>query len=332
MPKFCPIKNPLFRTRALIVFEALRLLLVLAIILWWGWLLIDKTQYISSLEGELVMHDATYIPMYDGNKMIRMVTGEAIVLTLLVLVSSLFAFWLAVRDIRRTRSLQSFFASMAHELRTPLAGVRLQVTALRNQESRIENQEKYLSRLEDDLTKFEMQLDRGLELARSESGRALYLATVDLAEIWRQAAPCPIIAITGTPQGKVIGDAHAIKIIFRNIIENAQIHGKATALTIGVQGADGGVRVTFADNGIGSNETKKIGRLFFKGKDSKGTGVGLYLISSLMKQMGGSAAFASTHGFTVTLTFRTTTEQGEAAIAVGGGGKVPPQKKGEADA
>ncbi len=309
------------------------MVLVLAIIIWWGWLLVDKTQYISSLEGELVMHDASYIPMYDGNQMIRMVTGEAVTLVVLVLASSLFSFWLAVRDIRRTRALQSFFASMAHELRTPLAGVRLQVTALLNQESGIRNQEKYLSRLEEDLTRFEMQLDRGLELARSESGKKLTSMSVDLAEIWRQAAPCPIITIEGKPAGKVLGDDHAIKIIFRNIIENAQIHGKATSLTISTYNVSsnrarrggesrGGerrsgeyppyVKLVFCDNGKGCDNTKKFGQLFAKGKDSKGTGVGLYLIESLMKQMGGSADFANENGFTVTLIFKATTEQGEA--------------------
>lgn len=304
MPSRCPITNPLFRTRALIVFEALRLLLVLAIIGWWGWLLVDKTQYILSLEGELVMHDAGYIPLHEGEKVVTMVTAEAAVLIGLVLVSSLLAFWLAVRDIRRTRALQGFFASMAHELRTPLAGVRLQVEGLTKHESRNTNHEKYLARLTEDLERFEMQLDRGLELARSEGGKALAVSTVDLAEVWRRAAPCPILAVTGAPQGRVLADAHALTIIFRNIIENAQIHGKATSLGIRQQASGNRVELIFADNGRGCAEVKKLGRIFAKGTDSRGTGVGLYLIKSLMKQMGGSAEFASGAGFTVTLTFR----------------------------
>jgi signal transduction histidine kinase len=301
MPSRCPITNPLFRTRALIVFEALRLLLVLAIIGWWGWLLVDRTQYILSLEGELVMHDASYIPLHEGEKVVTMVAAEAGVLILLVLVSSLFAFWLAVRDIRRTRALQGFFASMAHELRTPLASVRLQVEGIQQQATG--NSVKYLERLSEDLSRFEMQLDRGLELARSEGGKALVVSVVDLAEIWRRASPCPILAVTGKPEGKVLADAHALTVIFRNIIENAQLHGKATALDIRVQGAEGRVQVSFADNGVGCAE-KHMGKLFAKGTESKGTGVGLYLIQSLMKQMGGSAEFSSGEGFTVTLIFR----------------------------
>lgn len=348
MPNRCPLKSPLLRTRALIVFEALRLILVLAIISWWGWLLVDKTRYILSLEGELSRQDAYYIPAMDDKQVLLMVTSEAVALVVLVLASSLFSFWLAVRDIRRTRALQSFFASMAHELRTPLASIRLQTEGIRQQAMGNERQEKYLERLTEDLSRFEMQLDRGLELARSESGKTLTPTAVDLAEIWRRAAPCPILAVTGVPTGKVLADAHALQIIFRNIVENAQIHGKATALKITTEflyshrarrGGEsrGGerregeyppqIKIIFTDNGIGCAEKKKLGHLFFKGASSKGTGVGLYLMQALMKQMGGSASFASGEGFTVTLVFQGITEQGDAR-SVGDGGRIPPQKRG----
>ncbi len=300
MPNRSPIKTSLLRTRALIAFEALRLLLILTIIIWWGWLLVDKTQYILSLEGELVMHDANYIPLYDGNRMLTMVIGEAGTLVLLVLASSLVSFWLCIRDIRRTRALQSFFATMAHELRTPLASINLQMEGLAAR-----GESPYLERLRQDTSRLELQLERGLELARSESGKALTLLPVELAEIWRRSASCPILPINGKPEGRVMADAHALQVIFRNIVENAVVHGGASMLDISTQGTPAEIQVVFKDNGKGSDQAQKLGKLFFKGKASKGTGVGLYLIKSLMKQMGGRAAFASTgSGFAVTLNFR----------------------------
>jgi len=296
----CPVKNPLTRTRALIAFEALRLALVLAIIAWWGWLLLDKTYYILALEGELTMRDSGYIPLSDGHHTLRMITTEAAALILLVLVSSGISFWLAVRDIRRTKALQGFFAAMAHELRTPLASIRLQLEGLtaKNADS------PYLTRLNSDTTRLEAQLERGLALARSESGKHLDCVPVELSEIWQRTQACPILPVGGIPQGRVLADSHAVELIFRNIVENAVVHGGATKLEIRMQNAGCGVQAVFHDDGKGCADAKKLGRLFAKGDASKGSGVGLYLIKALMKQMGGRAEFASRGGFAVTLIFR----------------------------
>lgn len=295
----CPVKNPVIRTRMLIAIETLRLLLVLAIIAWWGYLLVDRTRYILSLEGELVMHDATYIPMYDGESTMRMVLGEAGALTILVLVSSLISFWLCVRDIRRNRALQGFYAAMAHELRTPLASIRLQAEGLSTQ-----GESPYLLRLFEDTSRLEAQMERGLELARSESGKSLTLTKVDLAEIWRRIPPVAGLTVKGEVKGEVLADAHAVQVVFRNILENAVTHGDADMLVVTSEVAEESVSLTFSDNGSGSDEPiKKLSRLFYKGKNSKGTGVGLYLIKSLMKQMDGKAEFSSQQGFTVRLLF-----------------------------
>lgn len=296
----CPIKNPLFRTRMLIAFEALRLLLVLAIIGWWGYLLVDRTRYILSLEGELVMHDASYIPLFDGETTMRMVLGEAATLTLLVVVSALFSFWLCVRDIRRNRALQSFYAAMAHELRTPLASIRLQAEGLS-----AKGASPYLSRLLEDTSRLEAQMERGLELARSESGKSLTLTVVDLAEIWQRRPDIAGLQVKGEISGKILADAHAVQVIFRNILENAKSHGDATEIMVISEIDAESITLTFADNGAGCQEPlHKISRLFYKGSRSKGTGVGLYLIQSLMKQMQGSASYHSdANGFTVKLVF-----------------------------
>jgi signal transduction histidine kinase len=204
-----------------------------------------------------------------------------------------------VRDIRRNRALQGFYAAMAHELRTPLASIRLQAEGLSTQ-----GESPYLSRLFEDTSRLEAQMERGLELARSESGKSLTLTKVDLAEIWQRIPPVEGLSVQGEVRGEVLADAHAVQVIFRNILENAATHGGANTLMVSSEVAEESVAITFSDNGSGSAEPiKKLSRLFYKGKNSKGTGVGLYLLKSLMKQMNGRAEFASGQGFTVRLVF-----------------------------
>ena len=63
--------------------------------------------------------------------------------------------------------------------------------------------------------------------------------------------------------------------------------------------------ILFRDNGIPSKTPKKMGNLFEKGPRSQGAGVGLYLVQSLMKHMGGRAEFHShADGFEARLYFQ----------------------------
>lgn len=293
----CPINNPERRVQLLVVFEILRAVLVLGIVGWWGWLLIDKTEQIANLQGSV-----------DAYAVKRMIFWESVTLFLLVLLSTVFSLWYYLRDIRRTRELKSFFAAMAHELRTPLTSIRLQAESLA---TKIKS--PITSRLIADTTRLEAQVERGLELARVESGKALHLTDVDLKESWRRA-----LALFTTSEQKrlkmtigkfaiVRAEEQCVQVILRNLIENTLRHAgsKIVNIFIHAEAENEYIRFTFRDDGSGfKGDTKKLGQLFYKGALSKGTGLGLYLIKMLMKAQGGSARFHANDGFAVTMLFR----------------------------
>jgi signal transduction histidine kinase len=284
MQKKCPIPNPTVRVRMLVLLELLRSALMLAIIIWWGWLLID------------------------ANKDRQMIYGEAAAMIVLVSLSTFLSLWFYLRDIRRARELKSFFASMAHELRNPLASIRLGVEALAQK-----TKSPITTRLINDTSRLEAQIERGLELARVESGKMLPLTGVDLAQSWKRALTLfPLseqnrLKIT---QGKftfVLAEEQCVQVIFRNLIENALAHAgkKTVSIFIHAETKDDQVMVTFRDNGAGFiGDKRKLGQLFYKGKQSKGTGLGLHLIQSLMRAQRGSAKFKGDDGFAAILTFQ----------------------------
>ena len=279
----CLIDNPKTRVRMLVALEILRTALMLAIILWWGWLLID------------------------ANKTPQMVYGEATSMLFLVSLSTFLSLWFYLRDVRRTRELKSFFAAMAHELRTPLASIRLGVEAI---SQKIKS--PITARLINDTSRLEAQIERGLELARIESGKMLSLTAIDLGKSWKNTltlfslAECKRLKITQGKFAEVRGEEQCIQVILRNLIENALAHAgkKTVSIFIHAETKDE-ITVTFRDNGGGFNgDRKKLGQIFYKGEKSKGTGLGLHLIQSLMKAQGGSAKFKGDDGFTAILKFR----------------------------
>jgi signal transduction histidine kinase len=50
------------------------------------------------------------------------------------------------------------------------------------------------------------------------------------------------------------------------------------------------------ENSLFSGDPRKLGTLFYRGPESQGAGVGLYLIRSLMLKMNGSASFVPSQG------------------------------------
>ena len=284
MEKKCPINSHKNRVRILVALEVLRAVLMFAIILWWGWLLID------------------------ANKTPQMIYGEATSMLLLVSFSTCLSLWFYLRDVRRTRELKSFFAAMAHELRTPLTSIRLGVEALAQK-----TKSPLAARLIADASRIEAQIERGLELARVESRKILSLTPIDLSKSWKNALSLFSLAerrrlkITQGKFAVVIGEEQCIQVILRNLIENALAHGgkKRISIFIHAEAKDDTVALTFRDNGTGlKGDHKKLGQLFYKGEKSKGTGLGLHLIQSLMRAQNGSVYYKGDDGFAAILKFR----------------------------
>src|SRR5947209_1971608 len=94
----------------------------------------------------------------------------------------------------------------------------------------------------------------------------------------------PTIEIDVQGSFKVRADERALKTILSNLIQNALIHGKASALSFKL--SDGSVQ--FADNGKGfDGEVKNLGQIFHRPTTSSGSGLGLYIAKSLLEKMNG---------------------------------------------
>jgi len=241
---------------------------------------------------------------------LNMVKWEGTTFLLLIMLAAIGVALLYWRDLKKTRALQALFASLTHELKTPLASMRLQAEVIRDMIADENHDHSQLTglttRLIQDTAKFEHELDKGLQLSRIEQGGSLTLVPVDLTRLVKKLSHKYDVPLEVHGEAVVLADEMALTMIFRNLFENSRRHNpdfKSVRLTLSAQAQE--VRCHYDDQGPAfEGDRKKLGTLFYKHKSQKGTGIGLYLIEKLMLAQQGLLRISQQGALTFTLHFR----------------------------
>ena len=305
--------RPARQSRRVAILAAVWLLVILALVVWWASHMLDQAARIAELSAAVLPEPEVLAEQARTHSMVFWEGGFFLVL--LMTLSGLLL-WFFRRDLRRARGTQAFFAALTHELRTPLTSVRLQTEAI----AAGEPTQELIDRLLVDTHRLESQIDKTLELARIEGGGALAEQAIRLDQ-WLERALRAIVATEGegaelrldvaASLPPVHGDTAAVQLILRNLVENSVRHGDRAAIHLDVVAVKSsrGVDVLYRDDGRGyQGDPARLGQMFARGVESRGTGVGLYLVRVLMERMGGSVEFANAPqgGFVVKLHFRAT--------------------------
>ena len=240
-------------------------------------------------------------------------------------------FGLYWRDYRRARSIQAFFASVTHELKTPLTSIRLQAESSADSLPDTHEAKPLTGRLMEDSSRLETQVERVLELARLEGGGPVFSRTVNLRQwidrflaSWAPSYRTKVQVLNQVEDLDIYADPTALQVIFRNLLDNSIRHSQKERTEVSlssVRKGGGWLELVISDNGTEKPKTttplsSRLGKLFEKGSASQGTGVGLYLVKTLMERMGGRATFHgvveaphSKAGFKISLFFNESTEE-----------------------
>ncbi len=206
-----------------------------------------------------------------------------------------------VRDaLLRERTLT---ADAAHELRTPLAALRLQAQVARRSKHDTERN----AMLEDLLAGADRTarlVDAILDLARYDassriqvSHRAVKLGRISrlvAAEFATPASERGIRIVVQSDESEVLGNEDALAIALRNLLSNALRYARKQ-IRIEVTGADKTVSIRVLDDGAGFDEesARRAFHRFFRGswegQTSHGAGLGLALVLRIAQLHGGSA-------------------------------------------
>ena len=233
---------------------------------------------------------------------------------LVVLVIGLIVLLRTLRQrARLLRMQENFVAAVSHELKSPVASIRLTAETLSLRDPPKERRDKLLLRIQEETERLETTTTNLLETRRLEEGGIKHdPQPLDLAEVVERVVDslrpsftaCGVTIHNGLPKGLVLlGDRTEVQIVVTNLLDNA---GKALAKCDGPEvhlaGAREGryVKLTVSDNGVGF-PTSESSRLFVKfyrlgdelRRTSRGVGLGLYLVRSLVEASGGKVSATS---------------------------------------
>jgi PAS domain S-box-containing protein len=223
------------------------------------------------------------------------------------------------------RRKDEFLATLAHELRNPLAPLLMCVNLLRRTGSAepnevwardvIERQVRHMSRLLDDLLDVGRITNNKLELRRQ---RVSFASVIEAAVETSR----PLIAKAGhrfelaLPPGEVFVDGDPVRLaqVFSNLLNNAARYTDAGGeIRLAAELAAGRLVVTVKDNGMGiaAEDMPSLFGIFSQSRTALhraqgGLGIGLFLVKSLVEMHGGSVSAHSDGpgkgtAFTVTL-------------------------------
>jgi two-component system sensor histidine kinase TctE len=225
---------------------------------------------------------------------------------------------------RMLRQQQRFIADAAHQLRTPLAGLRVQAERALADPSPdiVRDALAHVERLSAGTARAAGQL---LALARAQAPDESLGAAVatDLAELVRDevAARVPATIARGIDLGyrgpergiTVIGDPFLLREMLGNLLDNASRYAarNGAEITVGLDaGPENSCTLSVQDNGPGvaTAVLPRLGERFFRvvGSGHEGTGLGLAIVREIAERHGAELAFSNhtqPHGLRVEIRF-----------------------------
>lgn len=266
-------------------------------LLWWGVQLYQLHEKLISIESNLIPKEQLL------NKKLAMIVGEGIVFLLFLGI----AFWWirknVWRDLKFAQKEKNFMQAITHELKTPIAAIRINAQTIKDRELNSQQREQLLQFILDESNRQELLIENILLSTQFENKGyqknfsdidLIFVLEISVKRIQLLYPQAQISSIkTDRPSNLIVsGNADLLQMAFFNLIENAikyslPLHTNPS-IQIQMNHSDSKIEIKIEDFGIGisSLELNHIFKKFYRIGDentrkTKGSGLGLYIVKSI---------------------------------------------------
>jgi len=221
-----------------------------------------------------------------------------------------------VREIHKNDQQDSFLNAVTHELKTPIASIRLYLETLEHRQVSEQQRHDFYRIMLEDTDRLIGTVEQVLKAGEARHGSdkknwqevdfsGVVLETVELTRV-RHHLPPEELRFGVKPQDKLLmkGNPQELRTAVFNLIENAiKYSGDTKDIVVDVLTPDiDTILLQVRDQGVGipTSELKRIFKRFYRVSNSatgrvKGTGLGLFIVRSIARRHGGEA-FAESQG------------------------------------
>lgn len=220
-----------------------------------------------------------------------------------------------IREIRRNEQQDAFLNAMTHELKTPIASIKLYLETLKTREVQEEKRREFYDVMLADSNRLLTTVEQVLQASKTrEKSRELNVSKIEIGELLGDCARLirsrynleeDAIKVTESlEEVYVSGDAGELRTVFGNLLDNAvKYSNKEIDVSVSAkirQKSIVEIRVKDKGAGIPPDELKRVFKRFYRvptasTQTTKGTGLGLYIVHSVIKKHGGKV-FARSPG------------------------------------
>jgi two-component system sensor histidine kinase SenX3 len=222
-----------------------------------------------------------------------------------------------IREIRRNEQHDSFINAVTHELKTPIASIRLYLQTLQHRDVDDAKRSEFYRLMLDDTDRLMGTVNQVLKAGEAGHKRQDRRVPVDFSglvrecvEVTRSSHHLPpdslqyVQSVNHGPTAGVLGDSEELRAAVSNVLDNAvKYSGDRVEISVRLETPDE-KRVTLSvrDRGVGipTEELKRIFKRFYRVSNRslshvKGTGLGLFIVRAIARKHGGRV-FAESEG------------------------------------
>ncbi len=212
-----------------------------------------------------------------------------------------------IREIRRNEQQDAFLNAVTHELKTPIASIRLYLETLKTREVTEEKRKEFYEVMLSDSNRLLTTVEQVLQASRTKDrNRLLNISEIELGKLLKECIAIiksrynlndEIKLIEAAKNIVISGDYAELQTVLTNILDNAVKYSK-DEIKILVKLTEFNKKFTeilIKDSGVGiaPNQLKRVFNRFYRvpnisTQKAKGTGLGLYISRSIIKKHGGN--------------------------------------------
>jgi two-component system, OmpR family, sensor histidine kinase CiaH len=282
---------------------------IVAALIWWFIALEKQNQNITNVRLlELVKDDPQYFEKVTQieeakRRKTAQYIGEGLTFLALILVGAVFVFRAARKQLLLSQQQQNFMMAVTHELKTPIAVTRLNLETLQKRKLDDEKQKKLITNTIQEANRLNILCNNILLAAQLDAGAyATNKEEINFSDLvegciddFRNRFPQRTVQESIAEGLYLNGEQLLLHMLVNNLLENAMKYSpKESVIRIELKSSGKEMTLTVSDEGIGipDDEKRKVFDKFYRvgnenTRSTKGTGLGLYLCSRIVKSHNG---------------------------------------------